>query len=68
MSVGSRGGSRWDDLRSRSPPHSNPYASRREERKDDRRRRSRSPLAITRSTESPSVESVKSDPSAAAGM
>lgn len=68
MSVSSRGGSRWDDRRSRSPPPSNPYTSRREERKDDRRRRSRSPLAITRSSGSPSVESaVKSDPAAAAG-
>lgn len=63
-SVSGRGGSRWDDRRSRSPA-SNPYTSRREDRRDERRR-SRSPPP-TRDATSPSSKSpAKPDPAAAA--
>ncbi|RPA90077.1 hypothetical protein L873DRAFT_1848999 [Choiromyces venosus 120613-1] len=63
-SVSSRGASRWDDRRSRSPNSHNKLSSRR-----DDRRRSRSPPSVSRSTESPPVELAKEskpDPAAAA--
>ncbi|CAZ79247.1 unnamed protein product [Tuber melanosporum] len=63
-SVSSRGASRWDDRRSRSPNPHNQFSSTR-----DDRRRSRSPPSVSRSTESPPVEPAKEskpDPAAAA--
>ncbi|PWW75299.1 hypothetical protein C7212DRAFT_198410 [Tuber magnatum] len=63
-STNSRGASRWDDRRSRSPDHHNQFSSRR-----DDRRRSRSPPSVGRSTESPPVEPAKGskpDPATAA--
>jgi len=63
--VSSRGASRWDDRRSRSPNPHHQFSSRR-----DDRRRSRSPPSASRSTESPPIEPAKEpkpDPAAAAG-